>query len=118
MALIGFVRPTWVSWNASRKRMSVGCRWRIRYTTASAWLSWVDSASTNLWVRAERSEEIEARPGVSINDSSVNADDGHSTTMLSTRSAGCPWRSTSIAPDWRLNGVTNSWPLVSLRVAR
>ena len=84
--------------------MSDECRCRIRYSTASAGVTWSSPGVRKAVVRADTSVDSEAMPGVSISVIWRSDDDGHSITSRSTSSGSTPPRSTAMAPPSRVNG--------------
>src|SRR4051794_28915873 len=99
--------------------MSVVWRWRMRYSTASAGVTWSSPGARNACVRADTSTDSEAMPGVSISVIERSDDEGQSTTRRSTSSAGVSPRSTSMAPASRENGTCRgSLPSLGCSVTR
>ena len=99
MTLVG-AESSRVSERGPRKRRSDGWRWRVRYTIASAGLSFA-SPENAASVLAESSAEIEASPGVSMRLIDRRAEDGHSITMRSRASAESSPSEIEIAPPSR-----------------
>jgi len=100
MVFTAVARATPWSWNDSRKRTSPACRWRIRYTTASAAVGSSEGAR-NWWLRAETSTEMESMPGVSISVVPRKLCEGQSTVSRSILSGAVPPRSNVSAPSLR-----------------
>jgi hypothetical protein len=106
------------SWNASRKLMSDACRCRIRYSTASAGVTWSSPGVRKAVVRADTSVDSEAMPGVSMRVICRSDDDGHSMTSRLTSPASVPPRSMVMAPPSRVNGTWRASPCFGSSVAR
>jgi hypothetical protein len=109
---------TMLSLNASRNDRSMGCRWRIRYSTASASPGPSSSVDRNRCVRSDTSSDIDANPGVSISTMSRSRSDGHSTSTYEIASASWSPSENSSSRSVRRKRSSTGSPRYGIAVTR